>query len=233
MPLIWTDTLPGGISAPSQDAAMDSFTRKGLPQAGVSPDNGSRLLAVKKEKQLQMAHVEMDRHYAGNDGYEHDRHLNATLGNVHQDVKALFLNPKADARHKLAMLEMHHDHKFGQLKLEDKRLGKLPTSPPTTPEALAGLLAQLGIGEEVKKVTLKIAIHETFVATVKKTREPFLAIVTSALPNHKRILQDPSLNDQWRVGPQSPGLLVLFYRVTTKIEIRVHFQVQIEVAVEK
>ncbi|GAA5984065.1 hypothetical protein JCM11641_005586 [Rhodosporidiobolus odoratus] len=239
MGLIWTDSLPGaGSSKPSPPKdSLAPTVFKYLKAAGVGPEKGSRLLGMRTVKKRTEAHIEMDRDYNGKDGYRHHRHLDATLGNDHVDSKALFYNPKADLEHKLALLDVHHDHKFGSLKLTDKRLNRLPPPQPTlpihiTPEMLAGLLAKAGIGKDLSKVAINIEIHATVVATLKQTKEAYLAVLCSDLPSTKPITRDPSLSDRWVVAPKKDDgvrRLVLLYKLTSELTVQVHFEVQIKV----
>ncbi|GAA5913997.1 hypothetical protein JCM6882_002594 [Rhodosporidiobolus microsporus] len=225
------DRLNKGMTALGLDAA----TRTKLRAAGVSPDNDSRILYGRREEQHRKIHLEAKQYYDGDDGYRHKRELDADLDKMHADVKALFANPKAEKGHRLALLDEHVDHMKGSLKYSDKRLGKIPKTPPQTPEDLARALAALQFGDEVKKVTLKLEIQVVFIKQVEIDAEivPVLAVVTNGVPDHNRILEDPSLNDDWRVGSIAPGqMLQLEYLVRIKEKVRYTIQVHIGLEID-
>ncbi|GAA5832279.1 hypothetical protein JCM11251_004305 [Rhodosporidiobolus azoricus] len=230
------DRLDKGMTA----LGLDAPTRKALRAAGVSSSNGSRILVGRREDTHRKLHLEAQQFYDGDDGYRHKRELDADLDKVHSDVKALFANPKAQQGKRLALLERHSDQLHGKLMYRDERLGKIPKTPPTTPEELAQRLLALQFGDEIKKVTLKLDIQTIFIKQVEVDAQvqPVLAVVTpNGLPDHNRILGDPSLNDDWRVRGVYPGqMLELEYLVSIKEKVRytivVHVQLEVDVELQ-
>lgn len=57
-----------------------------------------------------------------------------------------------------------------------------------------------------------------------------MVVCAGGLPDQKRILQDPALNEHWAVGPRRLGRQHLILKITKKVHIHVHFVLQIPVA---
>ena len=59
-----------------------------------------------------------------------------------------------------------------------------------------------------------------------------MVVCAGGLPDQKRILQDPLLNEDWAVGPRRPGRQQLVLKITKKVHVHVHFVLQIPVGTD-
>ncbi|BGP44864.1 hypothetical protein JCM10450v2_000679 [Rhodotorula kratochvilovae] len=126
MPVVYPDELPlSSNTLPGAPAGVNSAVQAMMRANGIAPD--AKPLASRKTSQMRMAHIEMERYGPGADGAMHRKRLNATSVGVHNDIKNLFQT----AEHKLALVDIHHDHKAGSLQYRDERLP--PSSSTTTP----------------------------------------------------------------------------------------------------
>ena len=67
-------------------------------------------------------------------------------------------------------------------------------------------------------------------AVTRLTGPGLMIVCAGGLPDQKRILQNPLLNEDWAVGPRRPGRQHLVLKITKKVHIHVHFVLQIPVA---
>ncbi|GAA5869651.1 hypothetical protein JCM1840_000545, partial [Sporobolomyces johnsonii] len=161
----------GGLAGPSGSSPSPSIVpsifrsagrQAALQSGGDDDDMEPRILGTRKESKLSKAHVFMERIAPGDDGFMHDRKLNADLGNLHTDTKAMFYKlrcPRAAPDHRLGLIDVHHDHMMGNLTYSDKRLGRI--RPPTTAEQLEALIRKIGLFAHLAHVDVELDIKIT------------------------------------------------------------------------
>ncbi|GAA6001765.1 hypothetical protein JCM10207_002307 [Rhodosporidiobolus poonsookiae] len=215
----------------------DPYARRALAllKAGGQDKTGqARLLRQLEREEHKQVDLDMKKQYQGSDGYRHERRLKGRINNDIDRVDDLFYDRSAPQGKQIADVQVHRNHLHGKLMYSDQRL---PKDPPQTPQELAALLAKISMGDEVKTLVLHVQVKETYVAEIKETAEPFLGVVCGNGPSDlDSILQQAHGHPNWLVGTRRDGhnpgqLLVLFYKVSKTITIRVHFQVTVQLAV--
>ncbi|GAA5980081.1 hypothetical protein JCM10908_001527 [Rhodotorula pacifica] len=104
---------------------------------------------------------------------------------------------------------------------------------PRTIEDLMDLLRVHKPGKKIVQIAGDADIVETKVTMLQI--EPgvmgpgVLVLCAGGLPDQKRILQNPLLNQDWAVGPAGPGQQKLVLKITKKVHIHIHFVLKLAV----